>query len=217
MEKRKIILLIIILLVAAFPTITAFAQYTLIEPLPQFGGGGPLTDVTLKQYLSWAFRFMIALAGILAVLMLIYAGILYITSGGNASKAENAKSKITSALLGLVLAIAAYIILYAINPDLTNLDLVFPDVAITAGTASRTVLPWTCEAEADRGYGDYSSQQDCIDNCNWRFCIPPLCTNRCFAIQKVCVYPSGNQIKTGDVNCNNCPRGGRCHDYPYSP
>lgn len=97
----------------------AFAQksYQLLEPIP-FYGTGELKSTDLDTYLETVFAFGISLAGILAVLMIVIGGIEYITAYGNTGRTENAKNRITQALIGLLLAICAYLILYTINPDL---------------------------------------------------------------------------------------------------
>ncbi len=62
------------------------------------------------------------LAGIFFLVMLIIGGIRYLTSGGDAKRTEAAKGTITMAFLGLLLIVAAYIIL-AILSSLTGFDL----------------------------------------------------------------------------------------------
>ena len=50
---------------------------------------------------------LLVVAGIVAVIMIIYSGVNYITSMGNAEKAVAARKKITSALIGLGVVIIA--------------------------------------------------------------------------------------------------------------
>ncbi|MEX0749019.1 MAG: pilin [Candidatus Saccharimonadales bacterium] len=49
----------------------------------------------------------IRLAGLLAVIFIIFGGIRYITSGGSSSAVESAKKILLNALIGLVIAILA--------------------------------------------------------------------------------------------------------------
>ena len=73
----------------------------------------------------------IAIAGILAVVVITYAGIEYMVSEAVSSK-EAAKKRIWSALSGLLLAFLSYLILYTLNPDLvTNLNLGIPNTPVT--------------------------------------------------------------------------------------
>jgi small-conductance mechanosensitive channel len=50
----------------------------------------------------------ITIIGTIALVYLIYAGIMYMTSGGNPEKVEKAKSMIFYGILGLALAILSY-------------------------------------------------------------------------------------------------------------
>ena len=58
-------------------------------------------NVTLKEYLTWAFRFTLALAGFLAVMMIVIGGVEYIISGANESIRSDAQEKINNAIYGL--------------------------------------------------------------------------------------------------------------------
>lgn len=95
--------------------------YTLLQPLPQ-EGEDLQKNVTLKEYLTWAFRFTLALAGFLAVMMIVIGGVEYIISGANESSRSGAKKRINSAISGLVLALVSYLVLYTINPSLVDFE-----------------------------------------------------------------------------------------------
>ena len=95
--------------------------YTLLQPLPR-EGPDLQENVTLKEYLTWAFRFVLALAGFLAVMMIVIGGVEYIISGANESSRSDAKKRINSALSGLVLALVSYLVLYTINPSLVDFN-----------------------------------------------------------------------------------------------
>jgi len=49
-------------------------------------------------------------AGIIAVLYLIYGGIMYITAGGDAEKATKGRTAITNAIIGIIIIAAAFAI-----------------------------------------------------------------------------------------------------------
>jgi hypothetical protein len=59
--------------------------------------------------------------GLIAVIMLIYGGLKYITSGGDSGKAASARTAIVSAIIGLVIVALAQIIVQFVltkaNPD----------------------------------------------------------------------------------------------------
>lgn len=56
-------------------------------------------------------RFVFAIAALLVFFYLIWGGIDWITSGGDKSKTEGARNKITAAIIGLIVLAAAYAIL----------------------------------------------------------------------------------------------------------
>ncbi len=74
----------------------------------------------IGEYLSTVYKYLIIFAGIVAVIVIIVAGIQWTASGGNSSTIESAKNRITGALTGLGLAVGSYVILYAINPELVS-------------------------------------------------------------------------------------------------
>ena len=75
----------------------------------------------LAAYVNAAFRIALSLGAILAVLRLAYAGYIYMTSEAFHTK-NTAKEIIGNAILGLLLLLSIWLILYQINPDLLNLD-----------------------------------------------------------------------------------------------
>jgi len=97
------------------------AEYHLLAPIPQLTkDGGDTTDTA--TYIPGLFKLAIALAGVLAVIRIIYAGIIYMTTDAFTGK-SSAKSKIWDAIWGLLLAIGAWTILNTINPKILNFDL----------------------------------------------------------------------------------------------
>ncbi|MDD4607340.1 MAG: transglycosylase SLT domain-containing protein [Patescibacteria group bacterium] len=77
----------------------------------------------LSDYIAAIYNYALYAIVILAVVMIIYAGFMWILAAGNASKIDNAKTKITEAIVGLILAFASYLILYAVNPEILSLHL----------------------------------------------------------------------------------------------
>ena len=104
----------------------ANTTYNLLSPLP--GPDGILTAYEIGSsnplglYLNMAITIFIGICAILAVIMIVVGGLEYMTSELVSSK-ESGKSKITQAILGLLLALSAWIILNQINPELLTADL----------------------------------------------------------------------------------------------
>ncbi len=128
--SRKIFPLIIITIWLSAIIICSAAEYQALEPLPTFGNTNPGTD--LSGYLETVFAFGVSLAGIMAVTMIVIGGIQYVTAYGNPGMIGSAKERITQALLGLLLVVGAWLILYTINPDLIKGKLTVPPINDTS-------------------------------------------------------------------------------------
>jgi cell wall-associated NlpC family hydrolase len=74
----------------------------------------------IAEYIAGIYKYAIGIVGILATVVMMIGGVMWIMSGGNASTAGEAKSWIASSLTGLIIALSSYTILYQVNPDLIN-------------------------------------------------------------------------------------------------
>ena len=115
--------------------------YTLLQPLPGIGGGaaGP----GLADYLSWLFRCMLVAAAFLAIIQIVIGGIQMIIGGASETSRTSAKSRIQDAIYGLLLALASWLILWTINPDLAQMKLTIPEITIKV-TAPSTPPSTAC-------------------------------------------------------------------------
>jgi len=98
-------------------TTTVSAQgYVPLEPLPNLPSG----PVEFGTYLDVIFKLGLGVAIVLAVIVLVIAGIEYIGGASNESARTDAKERIWGAILGLLIALGAWLILYTINPDINS-------------------------------------------------------------------------------------------------
>ena len=84
-------------------------------------GGYDLSITWIGDYLAGLYQFLIIVVAIFAAVTLIIGAVIWITSAGNPSRIGEAKSWIASSILGLILALSAYLILYTVNPELVIL------------------------------------------------------------------------------------------------
>lgn len=71
----------------------------------------PLGNVgSISELFGKVFSAVLPIVGMLFVALLIYGGIQYITSMGNPQKLKNAQGIMTSAVIGLVIVLAAFAI-----------------------------------------------------------------------------------------------------------
>lgn len=83
--------------------------------------GGVTQFAGLAEFVAFIYKYGMSVAGVLAVLMIIFAGVQWTISGGNTEAISSAQHKIYGAVIGLIVLAAAYTILYTVNPDLVNL------------------------------------------------------------------------------------------------
>lgn len=87
----------------------------------QIAFGGKREFLNIGDFIQNIFQYAIGIAGILAVIMIIVAGVQWIASGGNVERITSAKRRIANAIVGLILAVLSVTILNLINPNLVNL------------------------------------------------------------------------------------------------
>jgi ABC-type Fe3+ transport system permease subunit len=85
---------------------------SLYNGLPSDGAGGVkidnLTDIII--IIANLIQMLITLAGVLAVIFVVWAGIQMITSSGDPKKIADSRNTLTTAVVGLILATGSYLI-----------------------------------------------------------------------------------------------------------
>jgi hypothetical protein len=82
---------------------------------------GDISIPYIAVYIAGFYKFGVAAAAVLAVIMIMVSGFRWLAAAGNAGTIGEAKRSITSAVIGLILAVGSYTALQVINPDLLNL------------------------------------------------------------------------------------------------
>jgi len=85
---------------------------------------GKIDSTLLAKYIGAIYNYSLAIAGILATIMLMAAGVIWLTSGGDSGKVSQAKELISGSIAGLIILVVSWVILNTINPDLVNLKAV---------------------------------------------------------------------------------------------
>jgi len=97
------------LVFAAFDDIND--KYGIGNNNPGIGGNG---DVQILAVIVKIVEWLLGFVGALAVLMIIVAGIMYLTSGGDEGRVENAKRWLIYAIVGLIVALLGWVIVSTI-------------------------------------------------------------------------------------------------------
>lgn len=74
----------------------------------------------IGKYIKAIYQYGTGVVGILAAVVLMIGGLLWLTAGGSQERVKSAQDWIKAALTGLVIALCSYIILLTINPDLVK-------------------------------------------------------------------------------------------------
>lgn len=160
-------------------------NYTPLAPLPgttvdtacnpaQTNPPDPKCQTNLTTYLPGIFKLAIGIAGVLAVIMIVIGGVQYLSTDAISGKSDG-KEKITNALIGLLLAIGAFVILNTINPGTLSLTLGLKPISLTptgqpltpttpsTPSANGGALTANCPLPKSKGGG--TVQCTCSSNC----------------------------------------------------
>jgi hypothetical protein len=109
--------LLIVIICIILPTVAGATAYQPLVGIPGITGTG-----TLDQYLNTLYALSISIAALLAVVKIIIAGVKYMLSDVVTNKSSAIKD-IQGSLLGLILVVMAWVILYVINPAILNVEI----------------------------------------------------------------------------------------------
>ncbi len=156
---------------------------------------GDLVSTTdIGEYIAVTYRFMISAGALIAIVLIMLAGVRWTLSAGSGDISK-AKKMIRDAVYGLVLLLCAYLIIYTINPELVRLQP--PQIPMI-----RTINlldDASCEELAEEGY-ELARMNDTT--------ITSLSSYSCGDTAKVVKDSNGVAVAAGTV----CPFKS-CHDH----
>jgi hypothetical protein len=102
---------------------------------PKNGG-----STVLYQCINQLYKFAIVLASVVGVFFIVIAGYIYMSSDGSSEAVDKAKSILTSTITAIVILLAGYVLLNALNPDLIQFHSVNPPAmqTVMVGTTGTT-------------------------------------------------------------------------------
>lgn len=121
----------------------------------------------IALYVSAIYKYAIAVVGVLAVVIMMFGGATWITSGGNSERVTEAKAWIAASLTGLILVLCSWIILKTINPALVDFntpELKTVDKALEAESAASSVQSCIAEGASCDGSIPCCSPNQCLGN-----------------------------------------------------
>jgi len=108
-------------IISIIPLLSLAQEYIPLAPLPDLSTGQNIKG-DLGSYAAGIFRLGIGIAGVLAVIMIVVAGIEYMATESITNKGD-AKDRLQNAILGLLLALASWLILNTLSPTFTTFSL----------------------------------------------------------------------------------------------
>src|SRR3989338_1934758 len=106
-DFKKIAIMISLSLLIAFP-LFVFAQQTTNEGLSNFANETSLGNADLTSVIGRVVKIAISFLGLIAVLIILGAGFVWMTSGGNEEKIKKAKKLMVAGIVGLIIVILSY-------------------------------------------------------------------------------------------------------------
>jgi lysophospholipase L1-like esterase len=109
---------------------------------------GGIQQVTgLPEYINTVYRYLVSIILVVAIVMVVYGGFLYLTGAAGIGSIQRGKQIIRDALIGMVVVLAAYSILQTINPSTTQFRLNPESIECVGISASSTAR----DPNADEG------------------------------------------------------------------
>lgn len=77
---------------------------------------GVISDATpISTVLQNILVFLLSIIGVLAIIGVVIAGLIYLTASGNPKQAQRAKQALTASMIGLIIAFGSVIIVTQIS------------------------------------------------------------------------------------------------------
>ena len=97
---------------------TAFAMWD-----PEEASGTGLPNATLYDIITNILDWLLTIIGVVGVIAFAIAGLMYLTSNGDDTKLKTAKSAMTNAIIGVIVAIVGVVVLRAVDAMLNGVSL----------------------------------------------------------------------------------------------
>jgi len=195
-------------------------------PVTQEGAKKFIHVPYLGELMAALFRYGVAVAGIIATIMIIIAGVQRIMAGGNANQVTVSKRRLIQAVTGLIIAVSSYVILYTINPNLVefkNIKVLYVDEIVEPefeiehliGNTNFTTNIGRVDGDNIRGNGRFSVATAHIKDLKE---VAEIMAKDNFGVIITSGYrPLEEQIRLIRQNCQNPPGSGSCNPKPDRP
>lgn len=91
-----------------------------LKPIGEEVYGGEEPEFEIGEAIARVIKIALSLLGAIFIILIIYAGFMWMTSGGNEEKIKKAKETIIAAIIGLAIIVLAYAATFFIIESLVN-------------------------------------------------------------------------------------------------
>jgi len=81
-----------------------------LAPIEDAYGQSDVDESSLAETIAGIIKVVLSVLGLIFIILIIYAGFLWMTSAGNEDKIKQAKGIIVSSIIGVAIVLAAYMI-----------------------------------------------------------------------------------------------------------
>lgn len=104
------VLTLVLPVLAATEIIGESTKTEIDEQSAAFITAAGFSEVSLAQIVSWVIYAFLSVLGVIFIILIIYAGFLWLTSAGNEEKIKKAKDTMLAAIIGLIIIFSAWAI-----------------------------------------------------------------------------------------------------------
>lgn len=127
-----------------FVPLTHFPQITALSNSAGFG-----------DFVNQLYKILIGAGAVIAVIMIMVAGVQFMTSRGSVTSNEKAKSRIQNAILGLILILAPTIVFGIINPQILRIDIGSEFSGLKQGAINQNAFTSTSKTPSNNSTNAY--------------------------------------------------------------
>jgi len=93
---------------------------TQLEPIQEIYGDNDVTETTFATAIAEIIKITLSFLGVIFIVLIVYAGFLWMTSAGNEEKVKKAKDIMVAAIIGVAIVLLAYAITYFVIDKLLD-------------------------------------------------------------------------------------------------
>ncbi len=177
--------------------------------------GANTTVKDVGDYVQTIYHYLLGISIIVAVVMVMIGGLQYLLTASGSGGVSEAKTKITNAVVGLVLLFGAAVILQTVNPQLLNLEI--PRLPVQRKIVPVKEIIGNCEDYTDQASCEADAQHVGKNGCLWFNATGVSAGTVGTVVGAISPVPGGSAIGNAVGNAVGGYVGGVSHCEPAAP